>query len=394
MEALVTGRAESLFQSDLLRFHEQMKSLLADSSVLVIGAAGSIGGTFAREIASYPMRALHLVDISENNLAEVVRDLRSSGTALPADFATLALDFTAPEMRAYLKGTRHDYVFNFSALKHVRSERDPYTLMRMLITNAIGNDWLLDCLSENPPHRFFSVSSDKAVRPANLMGASKAFMERVLLSRSNEVAVSSARFANVAYSDGSLLHGFNQRITKRQPLSAPADVRRYFISHREAAQLCILSAIIGNNREVFYPKMFTTDDVLSFAEIARLHLRGLGLEPVELNSDQDAITFMAKEPLGSKRWACHFSESNTTGEKMCEEFRNPAESADLQRMATVGIITEPLTESRPVIEAAISDILKFRNSLSWTKEDLLAVVSTVVPELRHIETHRNLDQKM
>lgn len=395
LESMVTGRRDSLFDIDLAPRLEQVRDSLTDARVLIIGAAGSIGGSFTREISRFEMRCLHLVDLSENNLAEVVRDLRSTNAPLPEDFSTFALDYSSNEMRQCLASMEgYDYVFNFAALKHVRSERDPFTLMRMLITNVLGNDWLMEWLGESPPRRFFCVSSDKAVRPANLMGASKAFMERVLLSRSDAMNVSSARFANVAYSDGSLLHGFNQRMARRQPLSAPSDIRRYFISHREAAQLCLLSAFIGNNREIFYPKMFSEQDALSFADLARQHLAEYGFEVVEFESDAEAVGFMASEPIYSKRWACHFSSSNTTGEKPCEEFSDPSEGVDEERLKSTGIVNAPIQQPRALVEDAINRITRLRNSSSWSKSDLLAILSEVVPELQHIESHRNLDQKM
>lgn len=395
LESMVTGRTGSLFDIDLAPRLEQVRESVADARILIVGAAGSIGGAFTREISRFEVRCLHLVDLSENNLAEVVRDLRSRNAPLPDDFSTFALDYASLEMRRCLASMEgYDYVFNFAALKHVRSERDPFTLMRMVITNVLGNDWLMDWLGESPPRRFFCVSSDKAVRPANLMGASKAFMERVLLSRSDTMNVSSARFANVAYSDGSLLHGFNQRMARRQPLSAPSDIRRYFISHREAAQLCLLSAFIGNNKEIFYPKMFSEKDALSFADLARQHLGEYGFDVVEFESDSEAVDFMACEPTHSKRWACHFSSSNTTGEKACEEFADPSEGVDEQRLKSTGIVNAPIQQPRAVVEDAISRITTLRHSSSWSKSDLLAILSDVVPELKHIESNRNLDQKM
>jgi nucleoside-diphosphate-sugar epimerase len=374
-----------------------INSALSSAKILVIGAAGSIGGAFVRELADLAcgtIGALHLVDIAENNLAEVVRDLRARGLHLPDDFQTFSLDFAGLEMKALLGTKNYDYVLNFSALKHVRAERDPYTLMRMLMTNVVANDALIDWLEVAKPQRLFAVSSDKAVRPASLMGASKAFMERVLLSRADAIPVTSARFANVAYSDGSLLHGFNERIAKRQPISAPSDVRRYFISHQEAAQLCILAAFACKNKEIVYPKGFAERDALSFAEIAILHLQSRGYEPMEFKNPADAIDFMRREPLSSLRWACHFASSDTSGEKLIEEFVGADERIDDERFKAIGVVTHPREAAKSSLDDAINDLVCLRESLSWTKEELVRIVSRVVPELSHCETASNLDQKL
>ncbi|MCP5536778.1 MAG: polysaccharide biosynthesis protein [Akkermansiaceae bacterium] len=391
----ILGRDHSFLREDMEHARANIKDALGSARVLVIGAAGSIGSAFVTELAQYGLGGLHLLDVSENNLVEVVRQLRSGGIHLPDDFRTYAIDFSAMEMAALLKVEQYDYVLNFSALKHVRSERDPYTLMRLLEVNVAGNARLLDALAgQKQLQRVFSVSSDKSVRPANLMGASKAFMERIFLSRADEMSFTSARFANVAFSDGSLLHSFRHRFEKRQPLSAPSDVLRYFITHEEAGQLCLLSCFDGNNREIYFPQFRPDKDMMSFADIARTFLHAQGYRALECDSDAQALAKAAEMQPGDRDWPCYFSGSDTSGEKMYEEFNDPDESLDLDRYQTVGVVTDPVYHGREGLDKALAMIEACRTKGTWTKEDLVRAVATAVPELNHVETHKNLDQKM
>lgn len=391
----ILGRETSFLQPAIDGLAEDIRSKLADARVLVIGAAGSIGGAFVKEICGFRPKGLHLVDIAENNLVEVVRDLRAGGHPVPDDFRTFAIDYGGPEMKALLSSERYGYVMNFSALKHVRSERDPFTLMRLLEVNVLANDRLMGWLLDMPGLRgVFSVSSDKSVRPANLMGASKALMERLFLKHSDAIPFTSARFANVAFSDGSLLHGFLHRIAKRQPLSAPNDVRRYFITHREAGQLCLLGCFTGSNREIYFPKFDPDRDMRTFADIARIVLREHGFEPKGCDTPEEALRFMAGRPEGSREWACHFSASDTMGEKPYEEFHDPGETVDLDRFGSVGVVTRPLYRGAETVDQAVRRILSLRESGAWTKDDLIEAVRLAVPELDHVDSDKNLDQKM
>lgn len=391
----VLGRSHSFLSTDIELRESEIRSVVGPARLLVIGAAGSIGSSFVKEVSGFRPAGLHLVDISENNLAELVRDLRSSGEVLPDEFRTYSLDFGGPEMAALLAGEHYDYVLNFSALKHVRSERDPYTLMRLLEVNVLSNDRLIETLiGHNTPEKIFAVSSDKAVRSANLMGASKAFMERIFLNKADEIPFGSARFANVAFSDGSLLHGFKQRIEKRQPISAPSDVRRYFISHQEAGQLCLLGCFAGNNREIVFPSFLPAEEMLTFSEIARVFLRELGYEPKECQSDEEALAMAGEMKEGSKEWPCHFSGSDTAGEKMFEEFVDPRELTDLKRFANMGVITKPLCQDDGSLEKALADLRALRSSQKWTLDDLEKIVQEAVPEMTHVRAEKNLDQKM
>jgi FlaA1/EpsC-like NDP-sugar epimerase len=391
----ILGREDSFLKADIEAKRAEITSTLVGKRVLVIGAAGSIGAAFSRVLAEYSIGTLHLIDISENNLAELVRDFRSSGTNLPEDFQTFAIDFSGSEMRALLQMQAYDYVLNFAALKHVRSERDPLTLMRLLKVNVLANDQLIQSLlGTNPPTRVFAVSSDKAVRSANLMGGSKAFMERVFLSRADELPFGSARFANVAFSDGSLLFSFLRRLELRQPISAPNDVRRYFITHREAGELCLLGAFTGGNREIVFPKFRPESDMMTFAEIARVFLRAHGYEPHECDSEEEARARALELTSSSKEWPCWFTGSDTTGEKAFEEFSHPDETVDLARFEQVGIVTKPRYDGAEVVRTAIDHVLKIRDSGRWDKAELLEAVRLAVPELDHVEHGRNLDQKM
>ena len=391
----ILGRKESFLQADVDGARVAIASALENKRVLIIGAAGSIGAAFTRVLVDYQVSGLHLVDISENNLAELVRDFRSSGAALPVDFQTFAIDFSGPEMRALLGMEAYDYVLNFAALKHVRSERDPLTLMRLLEVNVLANDQLIQSLLEtNPPTRVFAVSSDKAVRSANLMGGSKAFMERVFISRANELPFGSARFANVAFSDGSLLYSFLRRLELRQPISAPNDVRRYFITHREAGELCLLGAFTGGKREIVFPKFQPESDMLTFAEIARVFLRTHGYEPYECGSEEEARARSSELTSSSKEWPCWFTGSDTTGEKAFEEFSHQDETVDLARFEQVGIVTKPRYDGAEVVRDAINLVSNMRESGQWDKVGLLDAVRLAVPELDHVEYGRNLDQKM
>ena len=391
----ILGRKKSFLHEDMESSRVQIAESLNHARVLVIGATGSIGSSFVMELAKFSLAGLHLLDVSENSLVEVVRQLRSGGVDLPENFRTFAIDFSALEMQALLKQEQYEYVLNFSALKHVRSERDAFTLMRLLEVNVSGNARLLDALSQQKHlKRVFSVSSDKSVRPANLMGASKAFMERIFLSRADEMSFTSARFANVAFSDGSLLHSFRHRLDKRQPLSAPSDVLRYFITHEEAGKLCLLSCFAGNNREIFFPQFRPDNDMMSFADIARVFLEGHGYRALECDSYEEALQKMAEMKPDSKQWPCYFSNSDTSGEKMYEEFNDPTEAVDLERFSTVGIVTQPVYHGKEIFDEALAMIQACRERGEWTKQELVDSIGVAVPELQHIETHKNLDQKM
>ncbi|MBF0271455.1 MAG: polysaccharide biosynthesis protein [Magnetococcales bacterium] len=390
----ILRRPGSMFQEDLEAYRTQLAETLTGAKVLVIGAAGSIGSAFTREMVRWPLGALRLVDPNENNLVELVRDLRASALSPPDDFATSAIPLGTREFDHFLAAhPPFDHVVNFAALKHVRAERDPFTLMRMLQVNVLALDGLLARLSQGPTTRFFSVSSDKAVNPANLMGASKALMEQTMWQWSETVPAVTARFANVAFSDGSLLHGFLRRLEKRQPLAAPLDVKRYFISHAEAGQLCLLASVTGCNREVFIPRLEAAQDLSTFAEIAVLFLQEAGYTPRLFADDAEARQFASAMPPGCREWPCHFTVSDTTGEKDEEEFLSQGEQADFSRYRHVGVIRHP-TRTPERLSAFLTTLRQLRAQPLWEIAAISQAMEQAVPALSHRVADRNLDGKM
>ena len=314
------GRDRELFEEDLSMSALQLKEIISVSAFLVIGGAGSIGQAVTKEIFKRNPKKLHVVDISENNMVELVRDIRSSFGYIEGEFATFALDIGSIEYDAFIKSDgKYDYVLNLSALKHVRNEKDPFTLMRMVETNIFNTDKTIKQSVENGTKKYFCVSTDKAANPVNMMGASKRIMEMFVHRNSADMNVSMARFANVAFSDGSLLHGFNQRIQKQQPIVAPNDIKRYFVTPQESGELCLMSCIFGENRDIFFPKLSESLHLISFANIAVKYLEDLGYEPY-LCKDEDEARLLAKTLPEEGKYPCLFTSSDTTGEKDFEEF--------------------------------------------------------------------------
>ena len=332
------GRIKELFTEDISNNNNELEKIVSNSTFLVLGGAGSIGQAVTKEIFKRNPKKLHLVDISENNMVELVRDIRSSFGYIDGDFQTFALDIGSFEYDAFIKSDgKYDYVLNLSALKHVRSEKDPFTLMRMIETNVFNTDKTLLQSIENKSKKYFCVSTDKAANPVNMMGASKRIMEMFVNRRSEQINVSMARFANVAFSDGSLLHGFNQRIQKNQPIVAPNDIKRYFVTPQESGELCLMSCIFGENRDIFFPKLSENLHLISFADIAVKYLQNLGYEPY-LCKDEDEARELAKTLPKEGKWPCLFSASDTTGEKDFEEFFTDKEILDMNRFENLGII--------------------------------------------------------
>ncbi|MEK6795074.1 MAG: polysaccharide biosynthesis protein [Spirochaetota bacterium] len=390
----VLRRDGSLFTADIARHRTEISNAVENARVLVIGAAGSIGASFVRQILPFAPRALHLVDISENNLVEVVRDVRSSSTPVPDDLKTFAVAMGSDEFHHLLRSEKpYDYTVNFSALKHVRSEKDPFTLMRMYNTNVLAVKRLLDAVPKRSMRKHFSVSSDKAANPASVMGATKVFMERLLLSYADRIPFSTARFANVAFSDGSLLHGFLVRLRKMQPLSAPFDVKRYFISEQEAGELCLLSCFLGKNREIFFPKLSEHDDMYTFSQIAAEVLAFHGYTPLACSSEVEARSRMTERSPSDKRWPCYFFESDTMGEKPFEEFHTADDIIDMDRFTSTGIIVR--AEHRDDgVKKAMDSFERIRKKNLWSLDEMITAIRIAVPELSREEKRMNLDQKM
>ncbi|MHB1196523.1 MAG: UDP-N-acetylglucosamine 4,6-dehydratase [Lutibacter sp.] len=388
------GRTNELFDTDINKYESKLKVIIQASSFLVIGGAGSIGQAVTKEIFKRNPSKLHIVDISENNMVELVRDLRSSYGYIDGDFKTFALDIGSLEYEAFIKADgKYDYVLNLSALKHVRSEKDPFTLMRMIDVNVFNTDKTLLQSIENGTKKYFCVSTDKAANPVNMMGASKRIMEMFLMRRSKDIKISTARFANVAFSDGSLLHGFNQRIQKKQPIVAPNDVKRYFVTPQESGELCLMSCIFGENRDVFFPKLSEKLHLISFADIAVKFLEQLGYEPYLCQNEEEARELVKTLP-DQKKWPCLFTGSDTTGEKDFEEFFTDREILDLERFQNLGIIKNELKLENSQLQLFEETIAGLRNSKSWTKEEIVALFHKMIPNFGHKETGKYLDSKM
>lgn len=388
------GRENELFIQDMDSYEAELKHIVASSTFLVIGGAGSIGQEVTKEIFKRNPRKLHVVDISENNMVELVRDIRSSYGYIEGEFQTFALDVGSVEYDALIKADgQYDYVLNLSALKHVRSEKDPFTLMRMIDVNILNTEKTLLQSIANKSKKYFCVSTDKAANPVNMMGASKRIMEMFLMRRSLDINISTARFANVAFSDGSLLHGFNQRIQKRQPIVAPQDIKRYFVTPKESGELCLMSCIFGENRDIFFPKLSEELHLISFAEIAVKYLNQMGYEPYQCSSEDDARKLV--EPLVKQRkWPCLFTNSDTTGEKDFEEFYTENETLDLARFYNLGVIKNEPVFDNSALEGFTRFIDERKLSGSWTKEEIVAMFRKMIPDFGHKETGKYLDGKM
>ena len=390
----VIGRDDVLFSADIESFSEELNGTVAKSKFLVVGGAGSIGQAVSREIFKRQPKVLHVVDISENNMVELVRDLRSTVGYGSGEFKTFAIDCGSLEFEALMKNEGpYDYVFNLSALKHVRSEKDPYTLMRMIMVNVFNTVKILQLAKEMGAKKYFCVSTDKAANPVNMMGASKRIMEMFLMRESLSQNISMARFANVAFSDGSLLHGFNQRFAKKQPFSAPNDVRRYFVTPQESGELCLLSGLLGENRDIFFPKLSEKLHLITFSEIAIRYLRERGYEPYECESEDEARD-RAEELIANKQWPCYFFKSDTTGEKDFEEFFTDNEDLDMERFETVGVIKNQPEFDEAKLDDFMDGIETLRAKGTWSKDDIVKLYFGLLPEFAHKETGKYLDQRM
>lgn len=388
------GREKELFTTDIENKNQQLHEIVSNSRFLVLGGAGSIGQAVTKEIFKRNPKKLHVVDISENNLAELVRDIRSSFGYIDGDFQTFALDIGSVEYDAFIQADgQFDYVLNLSALKHVRSEKDPYTLMRMIDVNIFNTDKTLQQSVENGVKKYFCVSTDKAANPVNMMGASKRIMEMFLMRRSLEINISTARFANVAFSDGSLLHSFNQRIEKRQPIVAPNDIKRYFVTPQESGELCLMSCIFGENRDIFFPKLSENLHLISFADIAIKYLNQKGYEPV-LCSSEDEARELAKTLPEQSKWPCLFTGSDTTGEKDFEEFFTDNEVLDMQRFNNLGVIKNEAIFEPTLLSEFETSIQAMRDRRAWDKQSIVDLFFKMIPDFGHKETGKYLDGKM
>jgi FlaA1/EpsC-like NDP-sugar epimerase len=390
----IIGRTEPLFSADIAKHAKELSSLVSSSSFLVIGGAGSIGFAVALEIFKRGPRLLHVVDISENNMVELVRDIRSSLGYIGGEFATFAIDCGSDIFDSFINnGPGYDYVLNLSALKHVRSEKDLYTLMRMIDVNIFNTNKTALQARQKGAKKYFCVSTDKAANPVNMMGASKRIMEMFLMRRSLELPVSTARFANVAFSDGSLLYGFNRRMEKGQPLAAPNDVRRYFVTPQESGELCLMSCLFGENRDIFFPKLDYDHNLITFSEIAERYLASQGYEPVQCATEEEARK-RVEELKKEKKYPVYFFKSDTTGEKDFEEFYTDNEKLDMSRFQSIGVIKNDANYDDQKLALFKKTIEELRIREDWTRTELIDLFNQIIPEFEHKETGKFLDGRM
>lgn len=390
----VTKRPKSMFLDDIENNKEELIKKIEGKTVLVIGGAGSIGSSFIKAVLPFKPATLVVVDTNENALAELTRDLRSTkGMFVPDDYIPYPMDFASPVFEKMFRARGgFDIVGNFSAHKHVRSEKDIYSVEALIQNNVLHAKLLLDLLSEFPPEEYFCVSTDKAANPVNIMGASKRIMEDVIFAYSDKFPVKTARFANVAFSNGSLPAGFIARLQKLQPISAPSDVKRYFVSPEESGQICMLSCMLGSNREIFFPRL-EEEQMMTFDKIATAFLQENGFDVLECESDKDAIDKAEALKQGSNKYPVHYSGSNTSGEKAYEEFYTDEETADLNRFKALGIVTgKEIPDRNKVDDLYVKLNAAFDSETS--KEEIVEIMKEYLPNFEHIETGKSLDSKM
>jgi FlaA1/EpsC-like NDP-sugar epimerase len=390
----IIGRNYELFVHDVRGREEELRSVISGGSFLILGASGSIGQAVAREIFKRNPKTLHLVDINENGMTEVVRDLRSSYGYTDGDFRTFVLDIGSTEFDAMIENSDgYDYVFNLSALKHVRSEKDPYTLMRMIKVNIFYTVKTISQTAAKGCKKYFCVSTDKATNPVSMMGASKRIMEMFLMRSSQLQEISTARFANVAFSEGSLLQSFSLRLAKRQPLVGPSDIRRYFVTPSEAGELCLMAGLFGENRDIFFPKLREDVHLITFAEIAERFLKLSGYEAVQCASEEEARSLCGRLPDTGK-WPVYFTPSDTSGEKSFEEFYTGTEMLDMNRFNDIGVIKNEIDFDSYLLCTFEDEIAAMLARGDWTKAQLVHLFNRMLPEFAHLETGKFLDGKM
>ena len=390
----VTCRNVSMFAADIDANKEKLTCEIRDKSVCVIGGAGSIGSSFIKAVLRFEPKSVVVVDLNENGLAELVRDVRSTyGLYVPDEFRCYTLNFADPIFeRIFREEEGFDIVANFSAHKHVRSEKDRYSVQALIENNDIKAKKLMDLLTVYPPKHFFCVSTDKAANPVNIMGASKRIMEDLVMAYNDKFKVTTARFANVAFSNGSLPDGWLHRLQKRQPLAAPSDVKRYFVSPEESGQICMLACILGNGGEVFFPKL-GEDQMLTFSAICDDFIKSEGYSKKECASDEEAKRYASQMSDDSDTYPVVYFKSDTTGEKAFEEFYIPGEKINMNRFKSLGVVEE--TVRRPMNEVnAFFEKLESLFVGDFTKDDVVKAIKEFIPNFEHEEKGKNLDQKM
>ena len=391
----VINRQKSMFTADIEVNKETLRQEIENKSVCVVGGAGSIGSSFIRAVLLFKPAKLVVIDLNENGLAELTRDLRSTfGMYVPQEYRTYTLNFADPIFeRIFREEKGFDIFANFSAHKHVRSEKDKYSVQALIENNDIKAKYLLDLLTVYPPKHFFCVSTDKAANPVNIMGASKRIMEDMIMAYTTRFKVTTARFANVAFSNGSLLDGWIQRVMKKQPLAAPNDVKRYFVSPEESGQICMLACILGKNGEIFFPKL-GEKQMLTFSAICDEYVKAFGWEKKQFITDEEAKQFADSMPYNNKEYPVVHFRSDTTGEKAYEEFYVPGEKLNMTRFQSLGVIEEVKKRSMQEIDAFFNTMESIFSYPTFTKEEVVKAIKSFIPNFEHEEKGKNLDQKM
>jgi len=391
----VTHRQVSMFQNDIETNCLSLQKEISGASVCVIGGAGSIGSNFIKSVLKFKPGKVVVVDINENSLAELIRDIRSTGGLyVPEDFRCYTLNFTDPIFeRIFREEKGFDIVANFSAHKHVRSEKDRYSVQALIENNDIKAKKLMDMLTVYPPKHFFCVSTDKAANPVNIMGASKRIMEDLVMAYNKYFKVTTARFANVAFSNGSLPDSWIHRLQKKQPLTAPTDVKRYFVSPEESGQICMLACILGNGGEVFFPKL-REEQMLTFSAICDDFLKAEGLRKIECTNDSEAKSKVDGISYDSEDYPVVYSKSDTTGEKAYEEFYVPGEKIDMERFHALGVVKETSRRNMEEVNSFFKELESIFALDDFTKAQVVDAIKKFIPNFEHEEKGKNLDQKM
>lgn len=391
----VTFRPKSMFLADIESNKEKLSREIEGKSLCVIGGAGSIGSSFIRAILPFKPSKLVVVDLNENGLAELTRDLRSTyGMYVPEEYRAYTLNFADPIFtRIFREEKGFDIVANFSAHKHVRSEKDKYSVQALIENNDIKAKKFMDLLCEYPPKHFFCVSTDKAANPVNIMGASKRVMEDMVMAYSDRFPITTARFANVAFSNGSLPDGWIARMMKQQPLAAPSDVKRYFVSPEESGQICMLACILGNSGEVFFPKL-GEDQMITFSSFCEKFIHAMGYKGYFCSTDEEAKRYAAERNEDNEDYPVVYFNSDTTGEKGYEEFYVPGEKLNMERFSALGVIEETTRRPMADVEAFFVKLESIFQKDDFTKAEIVEALKEFLPNFEHEEKGKNLDQKM
>lgn len=391
----ITKRKESLFLNDIISNNDILSKKIKNKSVLVIGGAGTIGSSYIKAILKFEPKRLFVVDTNENGLTELTRDLRSdSNQKVPEDFKTYPMNFGDDVFKKmFINEGPFEIVANFAAHKHVRSEKDKYSIEAMIENNVFKAKEFLDLLLEHKPEHFFCVSTDKAANPVNVMGASKKLMEEVIMAYSNDIQITTARFANVAFSNGSLLAGYIDRLIKKQPISCPSDVKRFFVSPEESGQICMLACMLGKSGDIFFPKL-EQEQMVYFNTITEDFFNEMGIKIIRCSSEEEAKKNAIHINKSDNSYPVHFFTSDTSGEKLYEEFYTDADELDLTTFDSLGVVKNSKKLPISSINSILLELTQLMSNNIYDKKDIVKLLKSYVPDFEHVETGKSLDQKM